>query len=539
MMIAGSLATAATPRPGWAQAGLRGPEDVNDFPTSPTAATPLAPENLSPPSLQPSQSLPDEPTPPTTQVPPAVGAPNYGKPRVRKSLLYRPKPKLYNPNSAGNPPLSPLVPYRGAPGPQRRALNPVPLSANGVEVTEPGPTVAAIQSPLRLRKPLVELEPYVPTGIGFGAMRFLPFVEATTGYETNPNQVAVGIRPSAVLRAAGGLDMQSDFSNSSVTAALRGGYSEFPSNPNANRPDASGLVTGRIDVTRDDQIITEGRFAVATQTPGSPLLAVANSVYVTSRALITSEGATLGGVHRFNRLLLDLRGTFDRTQYGNATQSNGTVFPYSQYNYNDIGVVARASYELTPVLIPFVETGFDTRVHDSVVDPDGFRRDSTGVVVRAGSSFEFDHVFTGSLSAGYTDRHYADARLPNLRGPTVDGSIAYAITPLTTITLRTNTTLAETTLPGASGAISRLVSLEVAHVFFRHFTLSGIATYQPNDYQGVSAHETFTQFSLKGAYSLSREVQLIASVSRQELTSSLVGDNFRDYIFLAGVRLQR
>ena len=196
--------------------------------------------------------------------------------------------------------------------------------------------------------PLVELDPFAPTGVNVGELRFLPFVETSTGYETNPNQVSAGIKPSPVLRAAGGLDVQSDFSNHSLTASLRGGYSEFPANSNANRPDASGVVDGRIDVTRDDQIITEARFAIATQTPGSPLLAVPNSVFIISRPLIASEGATLGAAHKFNRLTLDLRGTFDRTQYGDALQSDGTIFRYSQDNYNDYGVVARASYELTP-----------------------------------------------------------------------------------------------------------------------------------------------------------------------------------------------
>ena len=115
----------------------------------------------------------------------------------------------------------------------------------------------------------------------------------------------------------------------------------------------------------------------------------------------------------------------------------------------------------------------------------------------------------------------------------------YAFSPLTTITLRANTTLSETTLAGASGAISRLVSLEIAHVFFRHFTISGIATYQPNQYQGVAVQEAYTQFTLKGAYSFSRAAQLIASASQQNLQSSLVGNGFKDSIFLIGVRLQR
>ena len=535
LIFVAAVMAGTTENKAWAQAGLRGGEDTSAFPTSPSSSPVESPESTSSPSIDASPTAADETLPPSTpQNTDNRGTPNYGK-------IPKKKPKLYKPNLKSNPPLSPLVPYRGAPGVPglKQALNPVPAPATAVDAAEPAPNVAVIQSPLRLKRPPVDLDPFAPTGVRVGELRLLPFVEASTGYETNPNQVSIGVKPSAVLRAAGGLDVQSDFSNHSLTASLRGGYSDFPSNSIANRPDASGTVDGRIDVTRDDQINLEGRFNIATQTPGSPLLAVPNSVFITNRALITSEGATLGGTHRFNRLSIDLRGTFDRTQYGDATQSNGTIFPFSQYNYSDYGVVARASYEWTPAVNPFVEAGFDSRVHDSPADPSGFFRDSNGIEARAGSKVELTRLVTGTLSAGYADRRYADARLPNLRGPTIDGTIVYTATPLTTVTLRAATTLAETTLPGASGAISRQVSLEVAHVFFRHFTLSGIATYQTDEFQGLAANDTFTVFTLKGAYAFTRDVSLIASASQQNLSSSLVGSGFRDAIFLVGVRLQR
>ena len=178
-------------------------------------------------------------------------------------------------------------------------------------------------------------------------------------------------------------------------------------------------------------------------------------------------------------------------------------------------------------------------MRDNAVDLSGYERDSVGGTARAGATFDVLGYFTGTASAGYLERHYEDPRLPNLRGPTVDGSLAYAATPLTTLTVRASTTAAETTLAGASGAISRSFSAELAHVFFRNFTVSGIATFQPNDYQGVSGSENYTTLTLKGAYSFNRNVQLIASASHQTLTSTFVGEGFTDNVFLVGVRLQR
>jgi hypothetical protein len=544
LFAAAALAMApAVARAQDASADLRGGFE-SGFPTSPASAPFASPEDNSPPSLAglgaaadskttsgPSQDATNVDATSTTADSDDPSAPNYGK-------LRKKKPKLYHPNPKGSPPLSPLVPYRGAPGTQK-VLNPKGAPPDAVDPSEPAPTLAVIPSPLRVKRPIAELDPYAPVGVAAGALRLLPFVETSAGYETNPNQVTTGVKPSSVLRVETGLDVKTDLPTNSVTASLRGGYSDFPSNSVANRPDISGVVDGRLDVTANDQINAEGRFTLTTQTPGSPLLAVPNSVYVTGRPTIVAEGVSLGETHTFNRLALTLRGTFDRIQYGDATQSDGSLLRYSQDNYNDYGIVARAAYELTPALIPFTEVAFDDRVRDDPIDLSGYARDSIGGSAKVGSTFEFTRLLTGTASAGYAERHYADPRLVNLKGPTVDGSLIYTATPLTTVSLTASTFLSETTLPGATGAISRSLSLEVDHVFFKNFTVSGIATYQPNTYQGVAVNEAFTQFTLKGAYAVSREVSLIGSASRQNLTSSLAGSSFTDNIFLLGVRLQR
>ena len=533
LCLAAALATGSFSLAAVAQTvDLRGGDDPAG--TGRTAFAPRLAQDAAPaPAARSTRADADGAAPVTVARPPDdPNAPNYGKPRPKKAKLYRPDRKT-------SPPLSPLVAYRGAPGQPKGLLNPTPAARDAVDPPQPAPTVAVIPSPARVRRPVVEEDPYAALGVDAGPLRLFPFVEASGGYETNPNQTTAGVRASPVLRGSGGLDLRSDFSAHSLTASLRGGYSDFPRNTQANRPDASGLVDARIDVTRDDRIDLEGRFTVATQTPGSPLLAVPGSVYLTDRPTIVSQGATLGGTHAFNRLSVGLRASVDRTEYGDATQSDGSRFRFSQDNYNDYGLIARAAYEVTPGLIPFLEVGADTRVRDNTIDFSGYARNSRGVTARAGSTFEFSRLLTGTASGGYAQRHYDDARLPDLRGPTFDAALVYTVSPLTVVTLRGATTLSETTLAGASGAISRSVGVEVAHTFFRNFTLGGIATYQLNQYQGVAVHETYTQGTLKAAYSFSREVQLIASATRQRLDSSLLGSSYTDNIFLIGVRLQR
>jgi hypothetical protein len=292
-------------------------------------------------------------------------------------------------------------------------------------------------------------------------------------------------------------------------------------------------------VTRDDTINAEARFSLTTQTPGSPQLAVPGTAFITNRPSIVSEGATLGATHAFNRLSISLRGTFDRTKYGDGTESDGSIYQLSNYNFNDYGLIARATYELTPALIPFLEAGADARVHDDPIDLSGYARNSIGETVKLGSTFEFTRLLTGNAALGYAHRHYDDARLPDLAGPTIDGALVYTISPLTTATVRATTSLADTTLAGASGAISRGISLELAHALFRNLTIGATGSAQFDTYKGVSASDSLLSGALKTTYSVNREIQITASATHSRLSSTLAGSSFSDTIFLVGMRLQR
>lgn len=534
-VAAGNAARAQNIGTGSSGVGLRN-GDVGE-PLDPRQNQPplSAPERPSPLPANPSSSAADEQAPSSLQPqnqPDDIG-PNYGKARKRK-----PKLSFKQKTKGSNLTLSPLVPYRGSPG-TKKVLNPQPAAKDAIDPAQPSPSVAVIQSPLRYRRVPSELDPFRPTGVRVGELILRPYVETSAGYSTNPNQVQYGVKSSPALRAEGGLDVESDFSASRLGATIRGGYTEYPANKDASRPDFDGVIRGEVEVTRQDRIETEARASLQTITPGSIVFAGPTAVNVVNRPLISSEGLTLGGTHQFGRLSVGLRGTFDRTQYGDAQQSDGTTLNYSRDNYNDYGVVLRATYELSPAITPFVESGADSRVRDNPIDNFGFRRNSTGISGKAGIIVDLFGHLTGSVDGGYLQREYVDRRLPLLVGPVVDAQLIYRASALTTVTMRASTFAAETILPGASGAITRSVGLEVSHLLFRHFTLTGIALVQPDEYQGVRGRDLYTTFSVKGVYALSREVALTFTATRQGIRSSFAGQSFVDTTALVGVRLQR
>ena len=301
-------------------------------------------------------------------------------------------------------------------------------------------------------------------------MRLVTYVETSLGYDSNPDQTSAGVKPSGFSRNEGGFSLVSEWSSNELRSTMNAGYDVFFSNPQANRPDAAGTVDYRYDVTRALTLDAEARFGVSTQRPGSPELSVA----VQGRPLIASLGATVGANDTFGRLTLGLHGLVDRTTYENGRLSSGATIPLDTQDFTDYGLALRADYQLTPTFRPFGEVRLDTRVHDTPIDLSGYARDSDGVLGRLGSTFELTPLITGTVSAGYANRSYADRRLRDLRGPVVDASVVYALTPLTTLTLLASTSFDETNLVGSSGAESRAVSLQVSHALLRNLTLTGL-----------------------------------------------------------------
>ena len=476
--------------------------------------------------------------------PPPGSAINYGKPR---------KPiKLPKPNPAvrtGKPPLPQLEPYRNSYIQRRQARQ---RAIDDRQSLQPPPTGVAVVPTIpvkRARPP--EPNPYEPTGIDVGSLRLKPYIEGAFGYDTNPGRVEKPSKGSTLGRVDAGVAVESLWSVHSLKGELRAGYADYLQVKNVNRPDATAKIDGRIDVTRDTSFDYGGAANVTTIRSGSPEIQPGSTnITSTNQPISWNTSGYVGGTHRFNRLELSLRGTIERAQTGDATFSDGSIQQLHLNDYTTVGVRPRVSYEVSPLFKPFVEATIDQRTYDHVSDVNGFQRNSHGYALRGGASFEIDGKLKGEVSGGYAEREYKDPRLVRLRGPTFDAALIYTATPLTTVTLRGSTTTNETTVPNASGAITRKAQVEIAHDLLRNLKIIGQASYQVTSYQGENIASSFTGSStglnertinagIKAEYSLTRTVVVKASYAYERLKTTVTGADYTANIFLLGLRLQR
>ena len=491
-------------------------------------------------------------------------APNYALPPPLPPPLplQTPLPEVYPKNAARRPgaiigpppedlpinnPPAEVHPLSAANRPGA-ALTVPPIQYFDYSAATPAPTLLPLntfapgtlpQRPL----PFASNDPFAPVGIRAGSFLLLPSVDLSGGYSTNPGHVSPTGPPSAYFVAAPELQVASDWERHALTADILGSYTEYASGsllPSLNVPFLNSKIDGRIDVTRDTQILLENRFIVATDNPGSPNLLSPNLQAPLAKLPINQDvGGTLGLAQEINRLTFTLKGTIDRATYDPSLLTNGQYSTNADRNFDQYAAIMRVGYEIDPGMKPFLEVQEDQRIHDEEFDRNGLQRDSTGTSVKVGSVVDLFGTLTGEMAIGYLERRYQDPTLPNITGPIAVGTLIWQATALTTAKLTAASQVYETTVDNASGDFTHDFNLEVDHAF--RTWLIGILKlgYGTDDYAGSGLTDNRYFVSIGTTYKLNREWWLRTELRQDWQTASQPGNSYTATSILLGLRSQR
>lgn len=429
------------------------------------------------------------------------------------------------------------VPLPQAPAQQLRPILPLLANTPALGLLTPGFILGT-----DLARPIPTDPAYAPIGYQVGTFTVLPSFAQSLGYDSNPDQTSRQFaRGSVALRTDAAVDFQSNWASSSLQGSLRGAYLETPQNEAASRPAADGVVRWRLDADRDLHFDAEGRFLVDTQRTGNPNLQVAaanlQAASATTRPLLAVYGASLGATETFNRVSVTLRGSIDRSEFDNARLSDGTIINQADRNLNQYSLQLRTAYEVNPDFSPFIDILGDTRVYDLRRDQNGIQRDSDGISVLLGASFGLLRTLTGEISAGIQHREYVDPTLRAIDAPLVNAALVWSMSPLTTVRLTAATGVTETTIPGSSGILTDVATLEVQHDLFRNLSIVLGGSFLKNTYQGSTIRENGVSATARLDYHLTRWLTLRGTYIYQQINSTVAGSSFSDNTFLVGLRV--
>ncbi len=427
-------------------------------------------------------------------------------------------------------PLPPLAPKDQTVAPIYRepvVVRPVPVALPPVY-----PNSVQQRAPLIRRGPVDE-DPFGPLGIRAGAFIWKPAVELTGGYDTNVPR-STERKGSPLWMVAPELQVKSDWSRHEFVLDMRGSYTWYTTLEDFNKPALDLKAKSRIDITSQTRADLEARFNLGADSPGNPN----NPSDISKPPIFTTFGGTAGVTQRFNRLEVTLKGNVDRTVYQDAELNDGTTLDLTDRNYNQYGVAVRSAYEVSPGIKPFVEAGSDRRVHDQI---NCFceDRDSTGRTIKGGMQFELSRKLTGEFSVGTLTREYKDPALETLRGTLVDASLIYYASPLTTLKFDAKTTVAESTIAGVSGTLTRDFTLQADHSFRRWLIGTLKVGYGLDDYEGLFREDKRYFASAALTYKLTRTMALKGEFRQDWLRSNVTSADYTASTILFGLRLQQ
>jgi hypothetical protein len=361
----------------------------------------------------------------------------------------------------------------------------IALFSRGAEaqVAEPMPVPDLTQPELAPEKQSV-LQRAPPPGYETLDVRLGSFIldgslDLDETFDSNIFATASNARSDFITDIAPRVAIQSDWSNHAVALVAQSTISRHAQNPAEDVEDAAVEAEGRLDIATGEYLQLAGGYQTLHEDRSSPDDNLGR--FPTAYSLASGR---LSYVRSQSRIGFGFDADISRYDYSNEPTAGGGEIVNKDRNRLEASLTPRVGYEVLPGYQAYVEATGDTRIYDQKFDRNGLQRNSSGFSVATGIESGVGHIITGRIYIGYQQQYYDDPSLATFRAPYFGASVLWNVTQLTSLRFGLSDSIAETILPGASGAQQTLVSASVEHELERTLLLTGGVGYERDAYQG-------------------------------------------------------
>lgn len=304
----------------------------------------------------------------------------------------------------------------------QEAETPELTAMNGLPTPEDEPAI--------VRKKRLITDPYAAIGLDIGGLRLFPAIEIDTVISsnaaksaTNPkSDIGVGLNPS--------LRFESDWSRHSWTGSASADWQRFKNEDDLSTLTGAVETAFRLDIRHSTHAdITAGYTLNQTGRENSQVPATAASARRDKNL-----SSTIGLTHDFGGLETTAKLGLTRAIYDDVALVGGGTENNADRNYwqPTLSVRGVLGYSNAP-LRPFVEAAYTPQFHDQKLDRNFQKRDSQGLSLSAGVTFDEGPIWTGDVAMTYLHRSYDDAALQSVNALGVTANVTWRPTPITTI----------------------------------------------------------------------------------------------------------
>lgn len=393
-------------------------------------------------------------------------------------------------------------------------------------------TIPPQEIPVRQR-PQPEADPFETPGRRFGSFILRSTIDAGAGYTDNAGNVGSNIRSSGFSRLASESKIDSNWSVHSLSLRSRTERQDYFTGDLEQRTNVDLEAKGRIDVRRDTTLDLGGTYKRAPDTS----LSTNAGTTATGRPQVDTFGGNAAVTQRFSRYTLRLGGQVEQSRFGDtpllgmAPQSNRDRDVTAQT------VTLRAGYAVSEAVQPFVETAANKRDYAIGTDTRGLKKGSSGYVLRAGIAVDLGPKIKGEAALGYGQQRPYEDSLAAYGAMTLDGNLAWSVSPLTTLKMSAKTGVLDTTVTGASGGYSYDGGLSIEHTLRRNLLLTAGLGLGLDRFEGISRSDRRLSGTLGLLWQMNRTFGLRVAYTHQSTTSTISGNDSRSNTIEGGLRI--
>ena len=118
-----------------------------------------------------------------------------------------------------------------------------------------------------------------------------------------------------------------------------------------------------------------------------------------------------------------------------------------------------------------------------------------------------------------------------------NSSMTWSISPLTTLNLKAQSEVAETTVANSAGALAYRGTATLTHAFLRNFTATASLGFSKTDYDGVNRHETGVNAGMRLEYKFNRLMALRGSYAFEKVHVNAAGESYSAHTMMLGIRM--
>ena len=352
------------------------------------------------------------------------------------------------------------------------------------------------------RRRTPELEPFAATGIHLGTFIIRPSIEVGINASDNPAGGADG-EGAIGLVVAPEVQIRSEDTDHEVEAEVRA-EGIFYGEDDLDEREAEARIRGRYDLTSRTSVEGEAGYSYDLDRftdPDTPAAAA-------ERPAVHDLDASIGATHRFSRLSVGATASIERTVHEEVRLAGGGTASRRALDNTEYALAARAGYELSGALTPFVEAEAGRRSYDLEADENGVERASIWGELRGGLVFDLGSKLEGEAAVGLRHEEFDDARLDDLDAVTAAASVLWSPRRLTEVRLDLSTDVQPTSIPGASGSVLYSATLTLARLASPRLRMEAGAGFDHERFIGVDRRED----TLSGFAGVSYAFNRMASV---------------------------